>query len=148
MLSTNPDLKVYGNGLGNAFYAGNTNTTANEIEVLQAALEKESRTEIMKLDPIIAGYIAILNKLLVLPVPQDHVTIHINLVNNLNKVITNIQGFRVMFDDPIIGIITVGSYYEDMDSLQVSVGELRNIFRQNGVRFEQTESGYVFFQTI
>ncbi len=146
MISTNPDLRAYGNALGLAFYEGNIETSANEVEILQSALEKESRTEIAKLDPIIAAYAAILKKLLTTPVPREQVASHLEVVNNTNKVLTDIQGFRVIFDDPIIGLITVGSYYKDVEVLQASVKELRNIFNQNGVRFEESDYGYVFFQ--
>lgn len=147
-ISASGDLKTYGNTLGAAFHAGNKQSTEDEIEILQKALASGSGTEIAKLDPIIFDYTAILQKIIATPVPQTYANTHLELVNNLSKVLTDVKGFRGMFDDPIVGLMTVGNYYKDIELMRTSVENIKNIFSQNGVTFTQTEYGYVFFQTF
>ncbi len=148
IVSASTDLKKYGNDLGLAFYAGTASNSTTEIEILHDALINEKPKDIVKLDPIIAGYTATLNALASVQVPKDFVTQHIALLNSLSKIIADVKGFRVIFDDPIVGLGGVSTYYADLDAFETAIVQIQTEFVKKNISFEQTEYGYLFTRII
>ena len=148
--NTSSDFKKYGNDLGLAMLAGSnpTENYVSEIEILHTALTKEMPAEIVKLDPIIIRYNLILNQINSISVPQELVGYHVELLNSVSRILTDVKGFRVMFEDPILGLAGVSSYYQDVEAMKVSLGRIRSLLQSKGISFEQGEYGYVFTQTI
>ena len=142
------DYKKYGNDLGLAFQAGATQNSVSEIEILNKALTEENPVEITKLDPIISGYSAILNKLTIVATPRELVEQHLELLNSVSRVLANIKGLRLMFEDPMVGLAGVSNYYKDIESFKTAIGNIKSVFDGMGVTFGQGENGYIFVRTI
>lgn len=147
-LAPGNDLKKYGNDLGLAFYAGRTNNTRTEVDILESALVSENRAEIGQLDPIIQGYTAMIAELKSVRVPQSLMGQHLELMNSMGLVLSDIKGFRLIFDDPIVGLASVSNYFNDVDRLSDSISSIKNFLVEENISFEQAEYGYVFFNTI
>jgi hypothetical protein len=149
-LQTNSDgdFKAYGNKLGQTLTIGASQNPVSEIEIVQKALATEDPTEIKKLDPIIAGYTKILNELVAISVPREVAGQHLNLLNSVSAMLSDIKNLRVVFEDPIVGLIGISSYYKNVESVRSALSELRVAFSTRGVSFVRGEYGYVFMQTI
>ncbi len=147
-IAATSDLHAYGNALGLAFQAAVTSNSISEIEILTSALETNSPAKVAELEPIIKGYEAILKQLSLVAVPESLVRKHVDLMNAMNRVLTDIEAFKIMFDDPILGLVSVGSYFENVKLLQSIVLDIENTFEKNGVTFEQYEAGYIFAQPL
>ncbi len=142
------DLRVYGNSLGLAFYTGRTDNPVSEIEILNSSLTKNDKEGIAKLDPIIKSYSAIIDSLKLVSVPKDLVPFHVSLLNSTAKVLGDIQAFRNIFTDPLIGLKAVQNYYPDLQAFQKSIADISDIFGKNNVKFESGEYGSMFVKAI
>jgi len=147
-INTGSDFKKYGNDLGFALSAGSTQSPVSEIEILQNALASENPNEIKKLDPIMAGYAATLQRLVSISVPKDAAVSHVALLNGISHVLGDIQSFRAMFEDPILGLVGVNGYFKDVNTLRSALSSIKSMFYVRGVTFQNGEYGYVFMQTI
>jgi hypothetical protein len=147
-LSAVSDLKTYGNNLGLAFYEGRTESKISEMDILSTAVLNNKENEIEKLDPIIKGYTAILNSLATVPAPQNMTDKHLALLNSTSKLLSDIEGFRQIFTDPLIGIVGVGNYYSDVELFQKSIQDITAEFEKNSVTFDENEFGALFVKTI
>lgn len=147
-ISANSDFKKYGNDIGLALSRGRAQDNRTELDILRAALAQENRLEIQKLDPIIAGYETILNGVAATQVPRDLIGQHIELLNSLSRVLANIKSFRLIFDDPVVGLAGLSNYYHDVDYMQRSFQNIKFFMQSNNISFEQGEHGYVLFNTI
>lgn len=142
------DFTKYGNDLGFALSIGKTNDPRTEIDILQAAMSENRESEITSLDPIIQGYTGIIDALALVSVPQDLVGFHIEFLNSMGRVLSDIKGFRMMFDDPIVGLVSVGNYFNDVQALQLSIQNIKSALEEKDITFKQGEYGYVFMNTI
>lgn len=142
------DLKKYGNDLGLALTVGQTSNTTSEIEILNTALNTNKPEEIKKLDPIIVGYSAILTAMSVVSVPNEMLDYHLELLNSVSKVLTDIKSFRMIFEDPIVGLSGVGSYSKDLEAMRNALKQIEAVFGARGVTFEQNEYGSILMRTI
>jgi hypothetical protein len=149
-LITSEDFRKYGNDVGRAFHSGNSRgtDTRSELDILNEALTKELPEEIKKLDPIIAGYKAIIANLLVVNTPKDFADVHLNLINSISKLVSDIEAFRGMFEDPLVGITAVSSYFKDVANLKLSVVDIAVMLEEKGAYFEENEYGQVYIMNI
>ncbi len=146
-ISTDSDLKKYGNSLGVAFYAGKSQDTTSEIDILNSALTQTPK-DIEKLEPIAKGYAAILKKLAAVAAPKEVATLHLELLNSTSRVLGDVQAFQRVFEDPFVTLKAVGNYYADIASFQKSIADIEDVFTKQGITFSNTEYGYVFVHTI
>lgn len=118
-ISSSQDMEKYSSDLRAAFSAGTAKVASNqsEIDILQNAMKSNDTAELTKLDPIIANYSAILSATEKISVPQEFVSQHVALLNGLSAVLNDIRGFRSMFEDPMLGLVAVGSYYADVQKM-------------------------------
>ncbi len=147
-LSASSDLKTYGNNLGLAFYEGRTDNKTSEMEILSAAVVDGKQDEIEKLDQIINSYTAILKSLATVPVPQNLISKHLALLNSTSKLLSDIEGFRKIFTDPLVGVVAVSNYYPDAETFQQSIRSITTEFEKNNVTFDINEFGALFVKTI
>ena len=117
------------------------------MDILSTAVLNNKENEIEKLDPIIKGYTAILNSLATVPAPQNMTDKHLALLNSTSKLLSDIEGFRQIFTDPLIGIVgweitilTLNYSKKASKTLQQSL--------KNSVTFDENEFGALFVKTI
>ncbi len=146
--STNADFKKYGNDLGQALSIGASKSSVSEIQILQSAMVNENPGEIAKIDPIINSYSTMLNKLALISVPRELVSQHLDLLNGISRMLVDIKSFRQMFEDPMIGLVGVNNYYQDVELLGSAVENIKSFFDNKGIIFVKGEYGYIFTQTI
>lgn len=147
-VSATSDFKAYGNELGQAFAAGTSGGGQNEMEILKVALEGENKSELLKLKPIVADYTAILSATERVSVPQEMTAQHVALLNSISAVLADIKSFELMFDDPMRGLVAVGSYYDHVQTMVESVRTIVNALTNRGISYTESEYGYVFMRAI
>ncbi len=147
-ISLTDDIRSYGNDLGLAFYAGASSETISEAEIVQKALTEKSPEELNKLDPIIKKYEATLNALTSVQTPKNYVAPQVDLLNAMSSVTADIKGFKKIFEDPAIGVVSLANYQKDIGTLSATMQTLKSVFESNNITFEQREYGSMFMRAI
>lgn len=148
------DVKKYGNDLGKAILAGSSSATgpaqssASEIEILFAAITEEKPEEISKLAPIVRDYTVTLNQLAQVEVPKDLLGYHLELLNNMSRLLTDIKSFQLIFDDPMVGLVGINNYYPDLEAMTNSIKRIKIFFDGKEISFEPSEPGFAFVRAV
>lgn len=98
--------------------------------------------------PIINGYIATLEDMLVMSVPKSAAAIHLGLVNDTNTVLGTIQSMRVYFTDNARGMGAFIYYVNYVSKLKESFASLVSYFDTKGVVYVEGEGGYKLIHSI
>ena len=142
--SETPDsIKVYGNAIEtiNQKYSPNSNET--ELDIIQITIQTGDLTELKKLDPIAKGYNSILSALLKVPVPPSAQEAHINLLNALAEVFSDVQDMQHYSDDPVVALRGVINYTSASASDFLNAWQaLKDYFAEKGIVFGPNEPGY------
>ncbi len=142
--STNDALKNYGEKMG-AIIKTDATWKENELSIIQQALEQENEKILEQLDPIIFGYSSMLEKMLLLHVPQKATESHLDLLNAMAKIISALKAAQNVFTDPVTTMATFGKYPEIITSLHRSFLDARGLFQRNNISYDpQKESGYYY----
>lgn len=145
-VASESDFEKYGNDLGLAFFAGKTDNTISEANIVLEALNESNAQALNKLDPIIAGYSAILTGLTQIYVPKELTGQHVQILNGVNRVITDIKSMKQILSDPLVGLGGVSAYSKDTEYLRASLVNVRIILDQHKIKYTNTEYGYVFMK--
>lgn len=141
-------VRDYGNALGLALGSYSAAGVPNEFETIQKAIKNQSPSALSDLDPVILGYQNILHDFLKVQVPRSMVVSHLDLLNAIGNVLTDVQGFKKTFKDPIVGLMSLNQYPGDIESLKAAIQNMRAAFEQQGIVFEQSEYGYILVHAI
>lgn len=142
-------LKAYGNAVGKIFkdnaYVENDSKgqSINELLILNDAMEKNSRAELSRMDPIIRSYKNIITQLLNVPVPQGIATPHLELMNNLSLTVTVDEGMQRVFEDTALAISSVNTYKNVADDIVKTFEVMSIYFKSKNVNFTQSEPGFL-----
>jgi hypothetical protein len=104
--------------------AGSENKNGNEVDIMNSAILNQDQKEIAKLDPIIQSYQTLLTNMLKVPVPGDATSLHLELVNDLSKILSDLQAIRQTFTDPVKALSAVNTYKQDYTNLVLVVQKL------------------------
>lgn len=96
----------------------------NELAILNRAVNLNQEEELSRLDPIIAGYKGLIGDFLQISVPSDAVSIHLNLLNSMSDVLSNIEGMRQTFSDPLRGFVATSQYKKHALDLSLAMKNL------------------------
>ncbi len=149
-LSETPtSIRAYGNAFGTVIIKNSPSQYEDELFIFQKALASQSKTEIQKLDPIIARYRAIVKQALALAVPASAATQHRDFINTINTMANTISAMRNVFIDPVTAMVNLTPYVDAKTQLEQSViFNIQKYFSSRGVVFTPTEYGYTFRPTI
>lgn len=84
------------------------------VAIVTSAMQKESQTEISKLDPIILTAKSMITDLLSVEVPESGVNVHLDLVNSVSSLEANIEAMRSSLSDPVKAMAGVSSYNQNI----------------------------------
>ncbi len=134
MDSGKASLELYSTQIGTIFRQ-NVINSRDEGVIVKDALTKEDPTILRELDPIIASYKAILQKLIETPAPQPLFMNHKNLVNSLSSLVFISESLRKVTVDPVIGIQAVGRIQSTSKSLYDALQTIKLYMENAGVPF-------------
>lgn len=135
-------IKQYGNELGSVLKTYSINSR-NEAVIAKEAIEKNDSSVLKELDPILASYKTILNKILAISTPQLLARNHLDLVNLMSSSILMIEGFKKSMQDPIAGMQSVAIAVKNSE-IAISIFEnIRRNFSSLGITYSPTEGGSI-----
>ncbi len=143
----NDTVRAYGNNLEQIVTKYSSTEPKSELEIVDTSIQTNDTEEIKKLDPIITGYTNILKAELSLRVPKSAADVHIQFINALSRVLSNIQDMRKMYDDPVLSLRGVTNYSDSASDLKSALEALGGYFTDKNIVFERNEAGYPLTQT-
>lgn len=142
-------LRAYGNNLGKVLSSHPAPRGGkNELEIIKTAVDTNNPQILNDLGVIITSYEGVVADMRKVPVPQDVVVEHLELVNSVQAVLEDIRGFQKTFSDPLVGLVSLNKYLDDITTLQNSFTDIDAIFKEEGIVFEQSEYGYLISRVI
>ncbi len=116
-------IQKYSDALWNIY--GKYSAGKEVPEVLEKLVADEENMSILKeLDPIINRIKKIIAELLKMEVPPSLSILHLDLVNNSERLLENISDIRLLDTDPILSIGAIGQYWENTAALESVAGKL------------------------
>ena len=137
-------LRAYGNTMGAIVKKYADLGLPNELAVMAEALETQDQNEIKKLDRSIEVHKALINEFQTVLVPSGAADIHLALINTYIATERSVEQMRVVFTDPLVGMVGINTYTTHTETLGKVFGDLRSYFPSHNISFETKESGYVF----
>jgi hypothetical protein len=95
------------------------NQNGNEVDIINGAILNQDQNKITKLDPIITSYQTLLSNMLKVPVPADVVGLHLQFVNYVSDVLSDLQSIRQTFIDPVRALAAVNVYKQDYTNMNL-----------------------------
>lgn len=141
-IDSSTDLYTYGNNIGLIFQTNNS--TKNEALILKEALTTNDPEKLKEIEPIIKNYSNIKESLLKTKVPEKAISIHVDLINSINKLIFIDRLFTKAFVDPVAAVQGTASYQNGFENLRKSFESLRNLLRDSQINFHPNDPGYFF----
>jgi len=142
------DIKNYGNALGTTFAKNSVAGVEHELVIVQRALQTNDKKELEKLAIIVEAYRKTIADVLLVPVPQNIVSLHLDLLNTMSVVKFDIEGMKSVFTDPLEAIRKISEYQTAVVSLKNSLQNLADYFASKNIIFSKSEAGYMFGGTF
>lgn len=150
-------LKKYGNEVVKIFIDSLANSTENEIEIINAVFpNKEEITDddiekakeaLGRLDIVILAYKNIISDLLKVETPSTASAIHLDIINEYERIKSSLESISVFFTDTLRGVAGVSAYFKRVEELQKKGEKLKNIFNAKEITFNTDEYGILFFNS-
>ncbi len=117
-------LSRYGESIAAIMITYSEANPVNEVLVLEAAMQSQDEAVLAALDPKIAAYTAFLEETKKVIVPATMTQEHLNLLNSYQAILNDIIAMRGAFTDPMLALLRLKRYQDDMLGLQVSITNL------------------------
>jgi len=140
------DPKEYGN-LAGELIANNFFET-NVLAVFQILLSTDNPAIASQLDEPIVNFENIRDGLLELSIPEALSSAHLDMINNFDRLATDLQLMQSVVNDPIGGTAGLKAYLTDAETIETNIDRIGNILDRLGVTYTQEESGYGFLSNI
>jgi len=141
--NTDAALKRYGNEMGDILIRYGGGFTESEVDILILALETNDKKTLERLIPIVKAYEKTRDASLLVEVPPSVAFLHLDLLNDYQRLSETVDEMRVVLDDSLQGAVSLKSYVASVDHFTETMKELNNRFLARGIFFPATESGYL-----
>ena len=140
-------LKIYVIAAEQAFKKYPSQTPYGASTYFADAVERNDATAIDNLKKIAATYSGIAKALAAVPVPKEAAAAHLTLANAMARVAATDDDLASVSDDPIRGMLGLGSYDADSTAFTNAIVAMGNLFTASGITFNPGDPGYGFFKT-
>jgi hypothetical protein len=140
---SNEAIRQYGNDIGDIFKKYGVQSR-NEGVIVRDSQLKEDPSILKELDPIAESYKKIISALLKLSVPKTIETLHLDIINSMNKGLFVVESFKKSDMDPVSGLQAVSQYQSVSSSLTSSLMAIRKYIASLGIVYSPNEAGYIF----
>ncbi len=139
---TTSNFYDYGNEVGAAFKANTYSGHDTELTLMESAINSGNESDLKKIDEIIPLYKNIVARLLKVKTPKSLSTLHVQLINDYNSVISADESIKKVLSDPLSGFVGLQSYLETASDLSSTHTAIRQKLDSMGITYNATESGY------
>ncbi len=137
-------IRAYGNTVATIVLEHSEEVTENEVDILQRAMKQNDPSRLSQIDPAIASYENFLAMTLATPVPFSLRQEHVDLINVYNAILSDLKAMRGTFEDPLLGLLRLKRYNQDIEGLVYTYYNLDRALRRAGVLYQEDEPGTVF----
>lgn len=140
-------LREYGNRLGEISLANKAKeTNGDKFAILKRAAEENNPAVLAELDPIVATYTGLVSDLLVLETPSSIASRHLDFINALSMVRSDIVAMQAAFEDPLAVLMHIKRYSDDARGVALALDHIRTALTESGVAYASGESGGILFR--
>jgi hypothetical protein len=136
--------RIYGNKIAEITISYTNPASDTELNIINRALETKNPELLKELDPIIASYRAYFEQTLATPVPESFARQHVDLINVYNAILNDLTAMQAVYHDPMLGLLRLKRYPEDVEGLIYVYFSFDRAFRQAGITFKDDEPGGIF----
>jgi hypothetical protein len=142
--TTDITVREYGNALAEIL---RTHSISNENEavILSKALEANDPVLLEALAPIKNVYTGTIEDALRMNVPDELADEHMNLLNVLEAIRTDIEAMQVAFTDPLYALARIRFYEKDTKDLFNAFQTIAQVLTQHTVTYAKEEPGAFFY---
>ena len=133
--TTNNDLfetiNNYGNALNNIYIENPMKGSV--LDIFQKISPDENTVNtaaLAELDPIIKQTDKIIDGMAKMSVPQSFLSLHLDLLNALERLSENLNDIKLLDSDPVVSMGGISQYVKNTDLLDSAVKNLTNAFEQ------------------
>lgn len=116
--------QVYMNSISLSLTNRSPKNLENELVILNRAIESTKESDLAKLDPIIIGYKGLISDFLQISVPSDAVKVHLDFLNAMSNILSNIEAMRQTFSDPVRSLSGASQYKQHVFDLSLAMQKL------------------------
>ena len=102
----------------------------NPVLLLNSSINSQGANQLPKLDSIVKIGQEFIGDLLNVEVPLSAVTPHLALLNSISAVVSDLEGMRELYTDPIKALSSITQYNQDITNFQTSLNNLNVYFTQ------------------
>lgn len=133
-------LRAYGNRIAEILVTYlPDDTSRNEIEIIQHAVQSENPDILKELTAIINAYKNVRTLLLTTPTPSSVAQDHLNMTNAFNATLIDLEGMTYAFTDPIYTIVRMQRYYDDITGRNQSIINVYENLDEQGIIWVQED---------
>lgn len=142
-------ISAYGSELGRIFKINKSAQNRNEMRLFYEIIQSGNKSRISELKDIASTYKQTAEAIRSIRVPSDYISLHLDMLNNLNEIGNSVDEMAVIFDDPMRSIRGVGGYQSSFISFAGVIDKIRlKILKESKVVYKQGESGYYLYYGI
>ena len=122
------NIKSYADTLNNVFK--DTDLVLGVMEILQKFILDENNVDtsvLAGLDPTIEQFNQVIEGMLKMSVPESLSTLHLELLNELQKMLEDLNGIQLYETDSIVALSAISQYKTNVTSLQSTVQNLSDV---------------------
>lgn len=140
-------IRAYGNAAGQVIVEGGNNPkkVLPELIILGQALQADDPKLLADLSVIQSGYTEMIARMLAVEVPEPLINQHLLLINSLQAVKDDVEGFKKAFDDPLVAYLRTKRYKADVEGLATALDGVRVVLEKEHIVYEKTDAGGFFF---
>lgn len=136
--------REYGNAVSRAL-SRNSIQNEHEMLILQRAVTHDDPSQLQPLAAIERAYGGMIDDLLRIPTPSDLSRQHVDLINTLVTLKSDIGAMRQVFDDPLKALVHVQRYTNDATGLFFALTNIAIALEERGVAYTNDEPGIFLF---
>lgn len=142
-------LKTYGDSLAGVFitYSKKLKDAGYEITIVERAINTNDSSGLATLSVIENVYKNMIRDLATIKVPKDAGTIHLNLINAYEVIVSSMRDMESVVSDPAKGLVGISRYRAGSQIIQNNITSLNSLFTAKGVIFERGNTGFIFSST-
>lgn len=145
IVATSEDaIRMYGNEVAEIMKKYSINNES-EMVILQRAIETHNPSVLDNIKPIQTAYEHIIADSLIMNVPDKLAVTHIELLNALEAILTDVRAMQLSFTDPLYALARVNTYESDARALYTSLKKIADVLNEQNITYTQTEPGAFFY---
>ncbi|MBI4086877.1 hypothetical protein HY416_02760 [Candidatus Kaiserbacteria bacterium] len=140
-------LYAYGNAVGDIFIRNRVEReTEDKFTILKRAMDAHDPDILRQLKPIEDAYAGLVTDLLALETPASVARQHVDLINALSMVHTDVAAMGRALDDPLGTMMYIKRYQDDARGLSYAFDQVRAVLESSDIAYASDESGITLFR--